>query len=233
MRLDKLLANRNYGSRKQVKQLCKNGDVLVNNQVIKKSDHKVSIGDVISVYAIEWVYNEHEYIVFNKPSGCVSANFDNLHPTVFEYLPEDFSKTFHIVGRLDVDTEGLMIITNDGQFIHRVISPNNKVAKVYFVKLKNKLEKDYIEKFAHGITISDGYKCMSATLEIIDEYSCRLTLFEGKFHQVKKMFQALNNQVVYLKRLSIGKLELGDLQISDYYFISKQQIYDMCIEKDS
>ncbi len=230
MRLDKLLSNRNYGSRKDVKKLCKDGYVKVNEQVITKSDFKVNEGDIINIDDIEWQYSEFEYIIFNKPSGCVSANFDNVHPTVFDYLPDDFVKTFHIVGRLDLDTEGLMIITNDGQFIHKVISPNNKVGKVYEVVLKEPCKESYIEAFNDGVVIDDDYKCMSANLEILDTNKCLVTLYEGKFHQVKKMFLSLDNEVTYLKRLSIGDLQLDNLETSEYEYISKDKIYSLCIK---
>ncbi len=230
MRLDKLLSNRNYGSRKDVKKLCKDGLVKVNDKKVTKSDYKVCEGDVISIDDIEWKYSEFEYIMLNKPQGCVSANFDNVHNTVFDYLPDDFVKTFHIVGRLDIDTEGLVIVTNDGQFIHKVISPNNKVGKVYEVELKNPCEESYVEEFKNGVVIDEDYKCMSAKLEISDTNKCLVTLYEGKFHQVKKMFLALGNEVTRLKRLSIGKLELGDLEVGDYNYIDKEEIYNLCIE---
>lgn len=233
MRLDKLLARRNYGSRKDVKKLVSGKHVMVNNEIVKKSDFKVTEGDLINIDGIEWEFNEHEYIILHKPDGCVCANKDNMHPTVFDYLPEDFVKDFHIVGRLDVDTEGLVIITNDGVFTHKVISPNNKVGKVYEVHLRDKVQEDYIQKFSDGVIIDDDYKCMSAKLEIIDENKCHLTIYEGKFHQVKKMFISLQNEVIYLKRLQIGNLQLGTLPLGEYRMISKEQMYDLCISKEN
>lgn len=233
MRIDKLLSNRNYGSRKDVKYLIKNGLVYVNNILVTKSDFKIKECDIIRVDELEWIYNEFEYIILNKPSGCVSANHDNLHQTVFDYIPEDFVKNFHVVGRLDIDTEGLIIITNDGEFTHKVISPNNKVGKTYEVHLKECIEDDYIEKFNKGIVIDDDYQCMSAKLEIIDTNICHLTIFEGKFHQVKKMFLALNNEVEFLKRLSIGNLQLGTLPTGEYRMMTKEQMYDLCISKEN
>ncbi len=233
MRLDKLLSNRNYGSRKDVKKLVSSKRVLVNNEIIKKSDYKVSEGDIITVDELEWVYNEFEYLILHKPDGCVCANKDNMYPTVFDYLPDDFVKDFHIVGRLDVDTEGLVIITNDGKFTHKVISPTNKVGKVYEVHLKNNIEDDYIDKFREGVVINEDYTCMSAKLEQFDENKCYLTIYEGKFHQIKKMFISLQNEVIYLKRLQIGNLQLGTLPIGEYRIVSKEQMYDLCISKEN
>lgn len=230
MRLDKLLSNRNYGSRKDVKKLCKDGYVQINGVTVKKSDTKVNQGDLISVDGIEWEYSEYEYIVFHKPAGCVSANVDNVHPTIFDYLPDDFTKTFHIVGRLDIDTEGLMIVTNDGQFIHKVISPNNKIGKVYEVHLRDKCKEEYIKQFEEGIVIDDDFKCMSSKFEITGDNTCLVTLYEGKFHQVKKMFLALDNEVTYLKRLSIGNLTLGNIPIGEYELIDQEIIYNLCIK---
>ncbi len=233
VRIDKLLANRNYGSRKDVKSLIKSKVVYVNNQLVTKTDFKINEGDLIAIDELEWVYNQYEYLVLHKPSGCVSANKDNLHPTVFDYIPEDFVKDFHIVGRLDVDTEGLIIITNDGKFTHQVISPNNKVGKTYEVHLAKCIEDDYIDKFKDGIIIDDDYQCMSAKLEIVDKQKCLLTIYEGKFHQVKKMFLALDNEVTYLKRLSIGNLQLGTLPVGEYRMMTKEQMYNLCISKEN
>ncbi len=231
MRLDKVLANRNYGSRKDVKKLIGSKKIKVNDKIIKKSDYKVKENDVITVGEETWVFNEFEYVVFHKPSGCVCANSDNLHQTVFDYLGEYYIKDFHVVGRLDLDTEGLVIITNDGEFTHKVISPNNKVGKVYEVHLRDDIKDDYIQKFADGVVINDDYKCMSANLEIKDNKKCYLTIYEGKFHQVKKMFISLQNEVVYLKRLQIGKLKLDSLPKAEYKLMSKAQMYDLCINK--
>lgn len=233
MRLDKLLSRRNYGSRKDVKKLVSSKRVMVNNEVVKKCDFKVKENDLITIDDLEWVFNEHEYIVLHKPSGCVCANSDNVHPTVFDYLPEDFVKDFHVVGRLDVDTEGLVIITNDGTFTHQVISPNNKVGKVYEVHLRDEVKDDYAQQFRDGIVIDDDYKCMSALFEAFDTNKGYLTIYEGKFHQVKKMMISLQNEVIYLKRLQIGNLQLGTLPIGEYRMMSKEQMYDLCISKEN
>ncbi len=233
VRLDKLLSRRNYGSRKDVKKLVSDKRVMVNNEIIKKSDFKIKENDLINIDGLEWVFNEFEYIILHKSKDCVCANKDNMHATVFDYLPEDFVKDFHVVGRLDIDTEGLVIITNDGTFTHRVISPNNKVGKVYEVHLRDNIENDYIDKFRDGVIIDDDYKCMSAKLEQFDENKCYLTIYEGKFHQIKKMFISLQNEVIYLKRLQIGNLQLGTLPLGEYRMISKEQIYNLCISKEN
>ncbi len=232
MRLDKLLANRNYGSRKDVKKLIKSKLVKINDTIVTTPNFHVNEGDNINIDGLEWEFIEEEYLIFHKPKGCVSANYDNVHPTVFDYLPADFTKTFHIVGRLDYDTEGLIIITNDGKFIHKVISPSNKVGKTYEVHLRDNCQDDYIEKFKEGVIIED-YKCMSADLKITSENTCELTIYEGKFHQVKKMFLALSNEVTYLKRLSIGNLHLGTLPIGEYRMIDREQMYDLCISNEN
>ncbi|MFV0499663.1 MAG: pseudouridine synthase [Bacilli bacterium] len=233
MRLDKLLSRRNYGSRKDVKRLINSGHIMVNSLIVTKSDYDVKENDLININNNEWYFNEYEYLAVHKKSGYVCANNDNFHQTIFDCLPSNFSKNFHVVGRLDIDTEGLVIITNDGEFTHKVISPVNKVCKIYEVHLKNNILPHYQQEFLNGIVINKDYKCLSATLEKFDDNKCYLTIYEGKFHQIKKMFISLQNEVIYLKRLQIGNLHLGTLPLGEYRMISKEQMYHLCISKEN
>ncbi|MEG0307775.1 MAG: pseudouridine synthase [Clostridium sp.] len=215
-RLDKILGNMGYGSRKEVKTSCRKGAVVVNDQVVKDSAVKVDpTSDVIMVNGERVNYREFIYLLLNKPAGVVSATFDNHDETVIDLLDPEYQvfEPFP-VGRLDKDTVGFQLLTNDGALNHKLISPKNHVNKVYYAEINKPVDKSDVESFKKGIVIDDGYKCMPGELEIIssteDGSEVFVTIQEGKFHQVKRMFEALDKSVVYLKRVKFGPMELDE-----------------------
>ncbi len=230
-RIDKILSNLGYGTRKDLKKIVKNGMVQVNGVIIKDSAMKVDPEkDKIVINGEEIFYREFIYLMMNKPAGVVSATFDNKDETVIDLLEVEHQvfEPFP-VGRLDKDTVGLLLLTNDGDLNHRLISPKWKVDKVYFAKINQKVTEEDIEKFKHGITLDDGYRCKEAILEIqkaSEEGSeIVLTIQEGKFHQVKRMFEAVGKKVTYLKRIEFGTLPLDeDLEEGEYRELTEEEI---------
>ena len=230
-RIDKILSNLGYGTRKDLKKIVKNGMVQVNGITIKDSAMKVDPEkDKIVINGEEIFYREFIYLIRNKPAGVVSATFDNKDETVIDLLEVEHQvfEPFP-VGRLDKDTVGLLLLTNDGDLNHRLISPKWKVDKVYFAKIDQKVTEEDIEKFKHGITLDDGYRCKEAILEIqkaSEEGSeIVLTIQEGKFHQVKRMFEAVGKKVTYLKRIEFGTLPLDeDLEEGEYRELTEEEI---------
>ena len=213
-RLDKILANSGVGTRKEVKNLIRWGAVRVDGKTAKTADMKVDPEKSrISVNGQRVIYREFIYLMLNKPDGYVSATEDNVYPTVTQLVPEEFMHfDLFPVGRLDVDTEGLLILTNDGKFAHNVTSPKKHIAKKYFVVPEKPITENDKKVFASGINLGD-FTTMPATLEEC-EGGCHVTIFEGKFHQVKRMFEKIDNSVTYLKRVQIGKLALdSELEI--------------------
>lgn len=215
-RLDKILANLGYGSRKEVKALVKNGDVEINGILVKDSSMQIDPEKSEIVVSGEKVkYRKFIYLMMNKPAGVVSATFDNYDETVIDLIDEEY-KAFDPfpVGRLDKDTVGFLIITNDGEMNHRLISPKWHVDKVYYAEIDRKVDANDIERFKEGIILDDGYKCMPAKLQILnaDENGSevKVTIQEGKFHQVKRMFNSVDKNVVFLKRISFGPLALPE-----------------------
>lgn len=209
MRLDKFLSSCGAGSRKDIKQLIKNKAVTVNGTIAKDSSvHIDETSDIVTVNGKEYKYREFIYLMLNKPQGYVSATYDKHLPIVCDLINEEYThfEAFP-VGRLDIDTEGLLVLTNDGALTHRVLSPKSHVDKTYFVRCKNPLCAEDIDTFAKGVTLDDGYETMPARLTISENPNeCTLVIQEGKFHQVKRMMEAIGNEVVYLKRIKMGAL---------------------------
>lgn len=215
-RLDKILANLGYGSRKEVKALVKNGEVLIDGVAVK--DSSISLDPEKSEILVEGErinYRKYIYLIMNKPAGVVSATFDNYDETVIDLLPEEY-RIFNPapVGRLDKDTVGLLLITNDGELNHRMISPKYHVDKVYYAEIDKKIESSDIEAFEKGVVLDDGYKCLPAMLKVINSdengSEVEVTLHEGKFHQVKRMFKSVGKNVIFLKRTIFGPLMLSE-----------------------
>lgn len=230
-RLDKILSNLGYGSRKEIKALVKDGVVEVDGETAKSSDMKVEPEKVkIKVSGEEINYRKYIYIMMNKPAGVVSATFDNYDETVIDLLEPDHAVFNPFpVGRLDKDTEGLLLITNDGELNHRLTSPKWHVNKVYYAQIDKPVDERDIEAFEKGIVIDDGYKCLPAKLEIISSdrngSEINVTIQEGKFHQVKRMFEARNKSVLYLKRIKMGNLVLDEaLEEGQYRELSKEEL---------
>lgn len=217
-RIDKILVSQGIGSRREVQKLIKSGDVTVNGEIIRKPEFKADAeNDKIIISGKEVNYSKHIYIMMNKPAGVVSASSDNYDKTVIDILPDEYKrKGLFPAGRLDKDTEGLLIITDDGDFAHRMLSPKKHVDKQYIAKLDGEITEKIIQKFEQGIIFADGTKCLPAKLEIYnnDKKTGLVTICEGKFHQVKKMFISCGLNVVHLERISIGNLYLdGNLPI--------------------
>lgn len=212
MRLDKFISNCGAASRSEVKKLVKNGCVTVNGVPAKKADISVDEnGDVICVNGTELNYRKYIYLMLNKPQGYISATEDKHYPVVVDLIPEEYSHfNAFPVGRLDIDTEGLLILTNDGQFDHNMTSPKKNVYKRYFARLDKPAEKKDIEIFAAGMEFKE-FTAKSAKLEICENpKEVYIEIAEGKFHQVKRMCERVGKTVVYLKRVAIGSLVLDE-----------------------
>lgn len=227
IRVDKYLASVGIGSRKEIKEYIAKGYITINGEVIKKSSTKVDEKkDKVEFRNEEINYKKYIYIMLNKPKGYISATID-YNSTVLDLLDEKYqNKGIFPVGRLDKDTEGLLLLTNDGKLAHNLLSPNKKVVKKYFVKLDSKLEKDDIIKFKDGIFLEkENYLTKPAELEILSDYECFVYIKEGKYHQVKRMFLSVGKEVVYLKRVKMGELALDDnLSLGEYRNLTDEEI---------
>jgi 16S rRNA pseudouridine516 synthase len=217
-RLDKILSHMGYGTRSELKKLVKAGAITVNGAKIKDSGMQIDPqSDLISVNGVQVEYREFVYLMMNKPQGVVSATEDNRDRTVVDLLSEAY-RPFEVfpVGRLDKDTEGLLLLTNDGKLAHNLLSPRKHVPKTYFAKVEWEVGEADKAAFEVGVTFDDGYVTMPAKLTILSSgdmgkqipSEIELTIMEGKFHQVKRMFQAVGKKVVFLKRISMGPLAL-------------------------
>ncbi len=230
MRLDKLLAHCGFGTRKEVKDYIKKGYVLVNNKVVKVDKTQVDPQeDVIEVDGEIIHYEEYVYYMLNKPQGYVSATEDNLHPTVVELIDDYYRNDLFPVGRLDIDTEGLLILTNDGQLAHQLLSPKKHCPKIYYARIDGEVNNVDVERFRDGVVIDDDYLCKSAKLEILNVHQRKseitVEIYEGKFHQVKKMFEAVGKKVEYLKRIQMKNLKLDEnLNLGEYRRLTDEEI---------
>ena len=222
MRLDKFLANMGVGTRSEVKQLLKKGAVKVNQNIVKLPKlHVNPNSDEIMVNDEVVSYIDKVYIMLNKPKGYISATEDEVHPTIIDLIPEYAHLNIFPVGRLDKDTEGLLLVTNDGQFNHEVMNPNKHVSKTYEVYSKHPITQFDIDKFKSGIELSDG-KLKPAILKKVDDYVSHVTIYEGKYHQVKRMFHSIENEVLELKRIKIAQLELDhNLDLGSYRLLTQ------------
>lgn len=242
IRLDKYLADMGIGTRSQIKQYIRKNQVQVNGSFPKGPEQKVNPEAEIVTYMGNTVsYVTYEYYMFYKPQGCVSATKDHVHKTVLDYMNGTVRKDLFPVGRLDIDTEGLLLITNDGALSHNLLAPGKHVPKTYYARVSGRVTEEDIEVFHRGVDIGEGTVTMPAELEIL---SCKrieqeendylqspwaseveLTIMEGKFHQVKRMFEAIGKKVVYLKRISIGKLKLDEtLKPGEYRALTEEEL---------
>ena len=234
IRLDKYLCDLGIGTRTEVKKHIKNGLVSVNDEVVNLAEYKVDeASDTVSYCGKKLCYAKFHYYMLHKPGDCVTANSDRTHKTVMEYLPSDLRRNLSAVGRLDLDTEGLLILTDDGALNHHLVSPSHHVDKTYLAYLDCPVPKDSYSLFETGIDIGDDKLTEPAVLEILEEnaeyqgkpvYPAKLTIHEGRFHQVKRMFEKVGCQVVYLKRLTVGPLSLGDLPMGSYRKLTEEEV---------
>ncbi|MDE6585002.1 MAG: rRNA pseudouridine synthase [Anaeroplasmataceae bacterium] len=208
MRLDKLLAHMGIGSRKEVKSLIRKGLILVNGEPVFNDDFKVD-EDADEIYLLEEKisFQKEIYILLNKPQGYVCATNDPVNPTVID-LVSNGQKGIFPVGRLDKDTTGLLLITNNGKLAHELLSPKHHVAKTYELTFTGVFHPSYFKRFEDGIVLEDGTLCKPASFVLDAPNQGRITIYEGKYHQVKRMMQALDMEVTSLKRISFGGLEL-------------------------
>lgn len=222
VRLDKFLSHMGYGTRNEVKNIIKNGWVTIEGKTIKKADFQVKEDQTVYVDDVPVSYVRYEYYILNKPAGYVSATEDTLHPTVMELIPS-VRNDLYPVGRLDLDTEGLLLVCNDGQLTHELLSPKKHVLKKYYVEFEGTLPENAVEIFAQPMDLDD-FITKPAKLEVLDQDKAYLTISEGKFHQVKRMFQNVGCEVTYLKRVSFGPLELKDLEIGQAKALTPEEI---------
>lgn len=231
VRLDKFLADMGIGTRSEVKFLVKKGQISVNDAIIKQPELKIS-PDIDNVcYNGERIsYAEFEYYMLNKPAGCVSATEDRIHKTVLDII-QSTRKDLFPVGRLDIDTEGLLLLTNDGELAHRLLSPRHHVSKTYYAKIDGLVTEEDCEKFAEGLDIGEKKNTLPAKLQILkagDKSEITVTITEGKYHQVKRMFEAVGKRVLYLKRLSMGSLSLDEtLSAGEYRELTSEEIAEL------
>jgi 16S rRNA pseudouridine516 synthase len=230
MRLDKLLANMGYGSRKEVKALLKQKAVRVDDEIVKDSSlHVDPVKQAVTVFGERVEYVEFIYLMMHKPQGVISATEDKHDRTVIDLLdPLDQHFEPFPVGRLDKDTEGLLLITNDGGLAHNLLSPKKHVPKWYYAKIDGVVTEEDIEAFKQGVTLDDGYHTKPGELKILSSGAhseIELMIQEGKFHQVKRMFEAVGKKVTYLKRLSMGSLSLDpELPIGEYRPLTEEEL---------
>ncbi len=226
MRLDKMLAHMNYGTRKEVKELIRKGYVLVNGEVITDDDFKVDeINDEVIIADEKVQYKDKVYIMLNKPDGYISATYDSKDPTVIDLIDEYNYMDIFPVGRLDKDTHGLLLITNDGDLAHNLLSPKKHVDKKYFLKYDGIITEKGIKAFEEGIILDDGYKTIPAKLIDLGNNEAYVIIKEGKFHQVKIMMEKINCKVTYLKRVEFGSLKLDEtLEEGKYRLLTEEEL---------
>ena len=230
MRLDKFLCETGFGTRSQVKDLLKKGQVTVNGAVAKKPEQKIDEHkDRVICQGKEASYEKYVYYMLHKPAGVVSATEDKREKTGLDLLKsEDRRDGIFPVGRLDKDTEGFLLLTDDGDLAHRLLSPRKHVDKTYYAKIAGSVTEAHIERFREGLDIGDEKKTLPAMLEILasepETSEIRITIHEGRFHQVKRMFEAVGCKVTYLKRLSMGAVALDEtLAPGDYRPLNEKE----------
>lgn len=233
MRLDKYLADMGVGTRTEVKKMIRQGQIAVNGTVVKLPEMKIDIDNSeVTCKGKPITYETFEYYMLNKPAGVISATTDSKDKTVIDLIDTKKRKDLFPVGRLDKDTEGLLLITNDGEMAHRLLAPKKHVDKVYYAKIEGVVTEEDREAFAAGVSLGGDEMAKPAELEILvsaDISEIRLTIQEGKFHQVKRMFESVDKKVIYLKRLSMGSLVLDEsLGLGEYRKLTEEEIKALC-----
>lgn len=236
IRLDKFLADMGEGTRSEIKKAIRCGRVCVDDIPAKKPEMKIDIDSQnVTLDGRQIAYHSFEYYMLHKPAGVVSATRDAKEKTVLDLITGDKRKDLFPVGRLDKDTEGLLLITNDGDLAHRLLSPGKHVDKVYYARIDAAVDEEDVKAFAEGIDIGDDEMTLPAVLEIVskgEESEILLTIQEGRFHQVKRMFKARGKNVVYLKRMSMGRLRLDEtLKKGEYRSLTEEEIENICCTK--
>lgn len=225
MRLDKFLADMGYGTRNEIKKMIRKGYVEIDGQVIKKADTAVDENTVVYFDGEPVEYVSYEYYLLNKPAGYVTATKDSAHPVVMELI-ESVRKDLVPVGRLDKDTEGVLLITNDGDLNHALLSPRRHVEKTYYIETDRPLPDMAEQIFSEPIRFED-FTSKLAIYEQINDNSAYLTIHEGKYHQVKRMFEYINCPLTYLKRIRFGNLTLDGLETGEYRPLTEKEIEEL------
>ena len=226
MRLDKYISNATDLSRTDVKKLIKSGLVSIDDETAKSGSQKVTDDQEIAIEGSTIQLMTTRYFMMNKPAGVVSATKDHTNPTALDLIYEHRNDQLQIAGRLDIDTTGLLLITDDGQWNHIVTSPRTDCKKIYAVELENAVSEDYHKKLEAGIALEgEKRRCLPATMQVIDDHHIQLSISEGKYHQVKRMITSLGNEVVSLHRLQIGGIALDpELEPGDYRPLTEEEI---------
>ncbi len=233
IRLDKYLADMSIGTRTEVKKLIRQGKVAVDGLIVKNPDIKVDTDTQnVTCNGIAVTYETYEYYMLNKPAGVISATFDKTEKTVLDLINSKKRKDLFPVGRLDKDTEGLLLITNNGELAHRLLSPKKHVDKLYYARVEGVVGIEDIDAFAKGLDIGEDEYTKPAKLVVLKSDAIseiELTIQEGKFHQVKRMFEAVGKKVIYLKRLEMGTLKLDDgLGLGEYRPLTQKELDELC-----
>lgn len=240
LRLDKYLCDMGCGTRTEIKDACRLGLIMVNDSVAKNPGQKIEVhGDNVFFRGEEIVYSEYEYYLLNKPQGVISASEDKNTKTVVDLITTSKRKDLFPVGRLDKDTEGLLLITNDGMLAHDLLSPRKHVDKTYLVHTDRELNAEHVKAVSEGIALDEDFITKPGRLEILEASAngsvAKITISEGKFHQIKRMMEKCDNTVVYLKRLSMGPIVLPeDLPIGEYRPLTLEELKLLrnCTHKD-
>ena len=232
VRLDKYLADMGIGTRSEVKEYVRKGRVMVDGNIVKQSDLKLDpLQSEVCFDNVRLEYESFDYFMLNKPAGVVSATTDNHCTTVVELIESNKRKNLFPVGRLDKDTEGLLLITDDGELAHRLLSPKKHVPKTYYARIKGRVTTEDIVIFEKGIKLEEEFTTLPARLNILQSgevSEIEVTIYEGKFHQIKRMFQAVGKEVLYLKRLSMGELKLDEtLEPGKYRKLTPAELNDL------
>lgn len=238
MRLDKFLTACGVGTRSEVKKTVKSGAVSVNGKVVTKADvHLDPNTDTVTAYGQKIKYREFVYLMLNKPQGYLSATRDGRTPTVMELVPDEYMHFEPFpVGRLDIDTEGFLLMTNDGDLAHRLLSPKKHIPKTYVAQIEKAVGEAETDAFREGVVLDDGYKTLPAELKSLSDtepYFAEIVIHEGKFHQVKRMFEAVGNKVLYLKRTKMNRLSLDDnLELGEIREITEEEM-ELLVPEDA
>lgn len=233
LRLDKYLSNMGLGTRTQVKKLLKSNEVIVDGEIIKDPAYKVTPGkNIIKAVGQNIHYQKYIYLMMNKPAGYISATEDEKEETVLDLIDDSYTHYSPFpVGRLDKDTEGLLLLTNDGKLAHHLTSPKHKIGKIYYAIIEGEVTEADIIAFSAGVVLDDGYKTLPAKLTIIKsgEYSeIKVMIYEGKYHQVKRMFEAVSKRVKYLKRIQMGSIPLDEeLELGQYRELRNDELVSL------
>lgn len=225
MRIDKFICKSTELTRTEAKKVLKSGDVRVNGEVIKNAATQVHENNTIDIDGQILTPRTSRYIMVHKPLNTICSNVDEVYPSILNYIEVDKVFDLHIAGRLDADTTGLVIVTDDGRWSHNIISPNKECSKTYRVWLRNPINESAIDKFKIGVQLQgETGLTKPGSLEIIDDQEVLLTITEGKYHQVKRMFAAIGNKVIALHRESIGCVELADLALGEWRYLTENEV---------